>query len=147
MSARCKCGAAVKERARCLNGHAQDPAIPLDRLADLVADQLADRIASRLERIVAGFGAMSSPESPSLVDAATIARMLGKRREWVYRSREQLGGVPLGNGPRPRLGFDPDVVRARLEQRNGDEPTPPAPAAAARRLPDAPLLPVKNRSA
>jgi hypothetical protein len=152
VSTRCgKCGAPVEEPARCLHGHAQTPVDPLDRVANLVADRLADRIAERLELIAAAFAAVTRSEQAELVDAAEIGRMLGKRREWVYRHREQLGGVPLGEGPRPRWGFAPDLVRARLEQRNNEGATlgttSPGSTATPRPLPAAELLPVKGKAA
>jgi hypothetical protein len=141
----------VDEPARCANGHAQRANDPLERLADLLAERidygaLASRLAERLERMAEGFAAESQAESITLVDAAEVARMLGKRREWVYHRKRELGGVPLGDGPRPRWGFDAGIVRARLEKRNGPDPKLQAPTPAQRRLPAADqLLPVKDR--
>jgi hypothetical protein len=65
------------------------------------------------------------------VDAATIARRFGVTRAWVYQHKLDLGAVPLGSGPKPRLRFDMsrvgqvlatarDVPRA---QRRGRPPT------------------------
>jgi hypothetical protein len=47
-----------------------------------------------------------------LVDAATVARLLGVSRATVYANADQLGGIRLGNGKRARLRFDP----ARLDE-------------------------------
>jgi hypothetical protein len=147
MSARCKCGAPVEEPARCLNGHAQVSADPLNRLADLVADRLADRIAERLDRIAAGFAAVSVTEPAGLVDANEIARVTGMSPRWVYDHADVLGVIRAGNGDRPRLRFDPVLVRARMEQHNvGGSPAPPSPATP-QRIPAAELLPVKDRAA
>jgi hypothetical protein len=48
------------------------------------------------------------------VDAATLARMLGVDRDWVYARAAQLGAVRLGDGPKARLRFDIERVRATL---------------------------------
>ena len=72
-----------------------------DGLLDTLADRLADRLAARL-----------SPVAPAeaLIDAREVARRTGKTRRWVYEHARELGAVPLGTGPRPRLGFSPDVI-------------------------------------
>lgn len=146
-----QCRGRVTEPARCINGHDQADD-PYDRLAAILGehidyDRLAELVAARLHAFVTDLAAQV-PEPGQLVDARAIARMTGKRREWVYRHREQLGGVPLGTGPRPRWGFDPDLVRARLEQRNGDATAPQAPnTPPPRQPPPAELLPVKDRAA
>ena len=72
-----------------------------DGLLDTLADRLADRLAARLS-------AVEPPEA--LVDAREVARLTGKTRRWVYEHARELGAVPLGTGPRPRLGFSPDVI-------------------------------------
>jgi hypothetical protein len=62
------------------------------------------------------------------VDAATLARLLGVDRDWVYARAPQLGAVRLGDGPKARLRFDIDRVRASLaatgpgERPQRDEP-------------------------
>lgn len=48
------------------------------------------------------------------VDAATLASTLGVERDWVYARAAQLGAVRLGDGPKARLRFDLDQVRATL---------------------------------
>src|SRR3954466_2074253 len=48
------------------------------------------------------------------VDAATLARILGVRRGWVYSRARELGGVRLGDGPRAPLRFDIERVRVAL---------------------------------
>lgn len=53
-----------------------------------------------------------------LIDAAALATELGVDRSWVYQHRDELGAVRLGAGARPRLRFDIDAVRQRLEQEN-----------------------------
>jgi hypothetical protein len=71
-------------------------------LADLVADRLTDRLASHL------LG------NQPLLNAATVARRLGRSREWVYRHAAEMGAVRLGDGKRPRLGFEPSKVAEYL---------------------------------
>ncbi|HWK25789.1 MAG TPA: hypothetical protein VNS09_04455 [Solirubrobacter sp.] len=48
------------------------------------------------------------------VDAATLASTLGVERDWVYARAAQLGAVRLGDGPKARLRFDLEQVRATL---------------------------------
>lgn len=60
--------------------------------------ELADLIAERLHR-----------ETPSgLVDAASLARLLGVSRTAVYEHAAELGAIEVGDGERPRLRFDVD---------------------------------------
>jgi len=55
-----------------------------------------------------------------LVDAATLARMLGVERDWVYAHARELQAVRLG-GERGRLRFDVAAVFRSLDLQ------PPAP--------------------
>jgi len=63
-------------------------------------------------------------DRPRFVDAATVARLLGVERDWVYEHADQLGGIRLG-GPRGRLRFD----RQTLVDRLADPSTPTTPSA------------------
>jgi hypothetical protein len=47
------------------------------------------------------------PAAVRLVDAATLAAVLGVERDWIYAHATQLGAIRLG-GPRGRLRFDPN---------------------------------------
>jgi hypothetical protein len=65
--------------------------------------------------------------STGLVDAATLAELLGVERNWVYAHAKQLGGIRLG-GPRGRLRFDlqrisesPGIVRSAPNARRRAE--------------------------
>jgi hypothetical protein len=58
------------------------------------------------------------------VDAATLARILGVRRGWVYSRARELGGVRLGDGPRAPLRFDIERVRAAPGEADPGEPLP-----------------------
>jgi len=42
-----------------------------------------------------------------LVDAATMAKLLGVSRATVYATADELGAVRVGGGKRARLRFDP----------------------------------------
>lgn len=68
-------------------------------------DAIAESVAARL-------GAMLN-DTPRFVDAATVARLLGVERDWVYEHADQLGGIRLG-GPRGRLRFDRQTLVDRL---------------------------------
>jgi hypothetical protein len=88
-----------------------------------------------------------------LVDAAVVAKMLGVRREWVYEHKHELGGRPVGDGPRPRWRFDLDEVTRRYAELQtpavapaGDPPSVPATARRRRKANDATgqhLLPIR----
>ena len=45
-----------------------------------------------------------------VLDAAAVAMMLGRDRQWVYDHADELGAFRYGDGPRARLGFDVQTV-------------------------------------
>jgi hypothetical protein len=45
-----------------------------------------------------------------LIDAAEVARRFGVTRDYVYAHAGRLGAIPLSQGPRARLRFDPKRV-------------------------------------
>ena len=64
------------------------------------------------------------------VDAATVARLLGVDRDWVYAHQKALGAIrlPGGSGQRGRLRFD--VERLAFDLRQGSRaPRTAAPTA------------------
>lgn len=70
----------------------------------------------------------ASPTSPAnhawrLVDAWTLARMLGVSRRFVYEHADDLGAVRLG-GPKGRLRFDPEAVRRAMRCESGKASQP-----------------------
>lgn len=73
------------------------------------------------------------------VDAATLAATLGVERDWVYARAAQLGAFRLGDGPKARLRFDLEQVRATLADAG--------PAAEAERGPPARVRRARPRSA
>ena len=51
--------------------------------------------------------------------AREVAESLAVNVGWVYEHFDQLGGVRIGNGPKPRVRFDPvrsDLLRASLRR-------------------------------
>jgi hypothetical protein len=61
-------------------------------------EAIAHRVAKLLNQ---------SPALVRLVDAATLARVLGVERDWIYAHANQLGAIRLG-GSTGRLRFDPN---------------------------------------
>lgn len=87
-----------------------------------------------------------------LMDAEQLAKHLGLTRAWIYEHAQDLGAIQVGNGPRPRLRFDPALAREALHARQRrEEPTsaPTRPPGRPRRRPtttSVPLLPVHEPS-
>jgi hypothetical protein len=73
-------------------------------LTDAQLEVLAERVAEVLRAAPAPAG--------GLVDAATVAGELGVSRDTVYAHAEELGGVQIGDGERPRWRFDLERARA-----------------------------------
>ena len=66
-------------------------------LAEVLADVL-------VERGLVGVGVSAS--IARVLDAAQVALLLGRDRQWVYHHASELGAFRYGNGPKARLGFD-----------------------------------------
>jgi hypothetical protein len=79
-------------------------------------DEDIEAIAQRVTKLLAH----TPPAPPRLVDAATLAGMLGVERDWIYAHATELGAIRLG-GPTGRLRFEPGHALKELRQ-------PPAPA-------------------
>jgi hypothetical protein len=60
-----------------------------------------EAIARRVAELLRG-----NSSANQYVDASTIARRFGVTRAWVYQHKSELGAMPLGSGPKPRLRFD-----------------------------------------
>jgi hypothetical protein len=110
--------------------------VTLDREA---IETVARRV---VELFAAGAGHDSDDAAKRLLCAAEVAEWWGVERAWVYHHADQLGAIRLGDGPRPRLRFDPDLVARRLGTVSGTR----ARRRSARRLapiaPDRVLLPI-----
>jgi Troponin I residues 1-32 len=90
------------------------------RLAPETIEDLAVRIAGLLG------GGSAEACLVEKISAAEVSRLWGVSRRWVYAHRDDLGALELGDGPRPRLRFDPRVVETRLGAPDGDpRPAPP----------------------
>ncbi len=97
----------------------------LEALADLIAERLASRPLSGPEGREespdpgAGLGAPQAPrDTPgALLTAAQVAARFGVKAEWVRDHAAELGAIPLGTGPRPRLRFDAQRVADALAHR------------------------------
>jgi hypothetical protein len=63
-----------------------------------------EAVARRVVDLLRKAGAAQLPGR--LVDAATVARLLGVSRATVYANADQLGAIRLGKGMRARLRFD-----------------------------------------
>ncbi len=77
----------------------------------LLVDVIAERVAELVH---------VEPVRGGLVDAATVAAELGVERPWVYQHAEELGARRLGDGPRARLRFDLETVRAAAAALSSD---------------------------
>lgn len=83
------------------------------RLAPESVEELAARLAEALGR-AAGDEDGGARGREDKISAAEVARRWGVARRWVYDHADALGARRLGDGPRPRLRFDPDEVAERL---------------------------------
>jgi hypothetical protein len=150
MTARCKCGARVSEPARCLNGHVQPeaPPVQLEGIAELIAQSIKATLADEFRVAAAAKAARPDPEE--LVDVHEMARAAGMSPSWVYDHALELGGVKAGGTKRARWRFDRERALARLAEREeGAEargPQDPAPPPGRELLTDVDLLPVKGRA-
>jgi hypothetical protein len=84
-----------------------EQAAPPERLHPDDVEAIARRVAELLRDDTAAPAAR-------LVDAATLAAMLGVERDWVYTHARELQAVRLG-GKRGRLRFDVAVVFRSLD--------------------------------
>jgi hypothetical protein len=75
----------------------------LELLADLVAERVLERM-----------GAAPATAAVVSIDAAEVASRYGVTAAWVREHADQLGVMRLGDGPKPRLRFDPERVAAAL---------------------------------
>ncbi len=72
-----------------------------------------DRLVARLTESLTAIADAQPPvpaEPEKMLSAAEVAERWGVDRSWVYQHSHQLGAIPMGNGRRPRLRFDPEQV-------------------------------------
>jgi hypothetical protein len=79
------------------------------------------------------------PATGGMWTAQQVADHYGVSREFAYEHANELGVFRLGSSARPRLRFDPDVVRERLAAETTDEPVVEAEPA-----PRPGLIPIKG---
>lgn len=90
--------------------------------------RIAERVAGRVVELVRDELGVRPP-TREWIDAKEVARRWGFSRAWVYAHAGQLGAVPTGDGPRPRLRFDAERV-AEAVRRLGSPPAEDGEAAA-----------------
>ncbi len=94
---------------------------PAQLLMAVLVDELADRLVSRLAPKIADLVSTDAPIPPAQTLAASaglwttrrVAEHYGVAVGFIYQHAEELGCVRLGGSSRPRLRFDPEVVRVR----------------------------------
>jgi hypothetical protein len=101
-----------------------------------LSPELVEAIARRVVEILEERGL----QQRVLVDAAELARRLGVERSWIYTHAIELGAVKLGEGPKARLRFDPEIAARVLRKVGEGAGQPPG-----RRGSEIPLLPVRGR--
>ena len=85
-----------------------------------VAEALADVLVER------GLVMPASAASPARVlDAAQVAELLGRDRQWVYAHAGELGASRYGDGPKARIGFDLVTVEQWKRERQIRSEGPP----------------------
>lgn len=85
--------------------------------------ELVEAIARRVVVLLEENGV----RQPEKVGAAELARRLGVDRSWVYAHAIELGAVKLGDGPKARLRFDPEIAERAL-RKVGEVPAADPPA-------------------
>jgi hypothetical protein len=111
----------ARQVADMLAGGASVTKITLTPQSEAICERIAELVVNELER------RKQRPESEGAawVDATTAARMLGVKRGYIYRHKDELGAEPIGTGPKPRLRFDTERLRAA---RGSTAPKAAAPA-------------------
>jgi hypothetical protein len=94
-----------------------------------MSPEAIEQIAQRVAQLLRPHEPHSLDDGPSksaeLVDAEELAKRFGLTRAWVYENAGKLGAIPLSDGPRPRLRFDPETVASVLKSRQRrNEPGP-----------------------
>src|SRR4051794_27199198 len=93
--------------------------------------QLVDAIARRVVELLEGSRARADAARPAAeagsacLTVSQVAARYRVSRSWVYAHQRELGAMRLGDGPRARLRFDPQVVADAItafDQRSDEEP-------------------------
>ena len=101
--------------------------------------ETVEAIAQRVAELI-------SPAEPSsrCLTAAQVAERFGVSRDWVYDRAAELGAIPLGDGPRPRLLFDAEKVAEAFTPRPFTPPPPPERRRPNQKPASVELLPVRG---
>lgn len=86
------------------------PEDPITVLAEQIARRLASLLGPQLNRLAASREPTPAGE---LWSARRVAAHYGVGVSFVYHHADELGCRRLGGGRRPRLRFDPEIVRER----------------------------------
>jgi len=95
---------------------AEDLELLAERVAELVLERMSDTA--------------TPGSSVELVDAAEIAQRFGLTAATVRARADTFGAIRVGDGPKPRLRFDSELVAAALASGSTDRrsPDPEVPA-------------------
>jgi hypothetical protein len=108
-----------------------------------LAPEAIEAVAHRVAELLAD----TQPPAARLVDAATLAGILGVSRATIYDRAAELGVIRIGDGPRGRLRFDRErAVAAWRDPEPAPEPAPRPPRGRTRPR-GAELLPIRGRAA
>lgn len=100
--------------------HAQFAEPRVTAALSVLADMVADRVVERMGEPAA------SPPAQRLLTAAEVAHRLGVTRSLVYTHANEMGGVRLGDGPKPPWRFTAASVDAWLHARSIGKRSHPA---------------------
>jgi hypothetical protein len=78
-----------------------------------LADQIADRLAVKLGMRLMESATAAESDQRGLWTARQVAAHYDVGVRFVYQHSNELGCIRLGGGHRPRLRFDPRIVRER----------------------------------
>ena len=87
-------------------------------------DELLTLLVVEVRELRSAVEKLSPAPARRLVDAAAVAAALAVDRSWVYAHALELGGVPLGDGLRPRLRFDLEAASERFACLAGERSLP-----------------------
>ena len=94
----------------------------MNRHAGLANSQIR-AVAEAVVALLEERGLVSASKGPARVlDAAEVARLLGRDRQWVYDHAGELGAFRFGDGPKARIGFELGAVELWKRERQIRQP-------------------------
>lgn len=95
-----------------------------------IADRLSEAIVQRVLEVIRAEGLIPPGHATTpWLDAKDVAELLGVERDWAYEHADELGASRIGNGPRPRLRFPPQILdspdRSSTSTEAARQPTKP----------------------